>query len=296
MTQLTVRAASLAVAFALVAQAATAQEPAAEDPVVATVNGDEVLRSEVLETAEQLPPQYRQQIDLIFPQLLQRTIDLRLIGAAAEAGGLSDDPEVKRRMEEILGSVMREVYVEQQMAARISEDMLKERYDAFVEANPPKPEVHARHILVEQETEAQELIGKLDEGADFAELAKEHSIGPSGAQGGDLDYFTKEQMVPAFADAAFALDKGSYSKDPVQTEFGWHVIEVLDRRELPPPPFEEIKPQLFDELSQETVQAMLVELRDGAEIKIVGEEDSEATPESEAGTESKSEAEPAPTQ
>ncbi len=269
MTQLTVRAAGLAVALALAAQAAVAQEPAAEDPVVATVNGDDVLRSEVLETAEQLPPQYRQQIDAVFPLLLQRTIDLRLIGAAAEAGGLEDDPAVKQRLEEIRGAVMREVYVEQQVAARVSEDMVKERYDAFVEANPPKPEVHARHILVEEEAKAQELIVKLDEGADFAELAKEHSIGPSGAQGGDLDYFTKEQMVPAFADAAFAMDKGTYSKEPVQTEFGWHIIEILDRRELPPPPFEEVEEQLFEELSQEAVQAILTELRDGAEIKIV---------------------------
>ena len=269
MTQLSLRAASLAAAFALAAPAAAAQEPAAEDPVVAPVNGDDVLRSEVLETAEQLPPQYRPQIDLIFPQLLQRTIDIRLIAAAAEAGGMGDDPEVKRRLEEIRRAVMREVYVEKQVAERISEDMLKERYDAFVEANPPKPEVHARHILVEEETDARDLIGKLDEGADFAELAKEHSIGPSGAQGGDLDYFTKEQMVPAFADAAFALDKGSYSKDPVQTEFGWHVIEVLDRRELPPPSMEEVEDQLFEELSQEAVQDILTELRDGAEIKIV---------------------------
>ena len=278
MTQLSLRAASLAAAFALAAPAAAAQEPAAEDPVVATVNGDDVLRSEVLETAEQLPPQYRQQIDLIFPQLLQRTIDIRLIAAAAEAGGMGDDPEVKRRLEEIRRAVMREVYVEKQVAERISEDMLKERYDAFVEANPPKPEVHARHILVEEETDARDLIGKLDEGADFAELAKEHSIGPSGAQGGDLDYFTKEQMVPAFADAAFALDKGSYSKDPVQTEFGWHVIEVLDRRELPPPSMEEVEDQLFEELSQEAVQDILTELRDGAEIKIVEAPEPEASP------------------
>ncbi len=286
MTQSTVRAASLAAAFALAASAAIAQEPAAEDPVVATVNGKDVLRSEVMESAEQLPPQYRQQIDIVFPMLLDRTIDLRLIAEAAEAGGLSEDPEVKRRMDQIRVAVMREVYVEQQMAARISEDMLNERYDAFVAANPPKPEVHARHILVEEETKAQELIGKLDEGADFAELAKEHSIGPSGAQGGDLDYFTKEQMVPAFAEAAFAMDKGSHSKDPVKTEFGWHVIEILDRRELPPPPFEEVEEQLFEELSQEVVQAMLVELREGADIKKIGEEKAESSPE----------AEPAPTQ
>jgi len=280
MTQITVRAAGLAVALALAAQAAMAQEPAAEDAVVATVNGDDVLRSEVLETAEQLPPQYRQQIDAVFPLLLQRTIDLRLIGAAADADGLDDDPEVKRRLDEIRGAVMREVYVEQQVAARISEDMVKERYDAFVEANPPKPEVHARHILVEEETKAKELIGKLDEGADFAELAKEHSIGPSGAQGGDLDYFTKEQMVPAFAEAAFAMEKGTYSKEPVQTEFGWHIIEILDRRELPPPPLEEVEEQLFEELSQEAVQAILTELRDGAEIKIVEAPEPAAEPDS----------------
>ena len=251
------------------AQDTQAQEPAAEDPVVARVNGADLLRSEVEETAKQLPPQYQQQLDAIFPMLVQRAIDLRLLGGAAEAAEMKDDPEVQRRMADIRLDIMREVYLEQQVAERISDDMVQERYDAYVEANPPKPQVHARHILVEEEAKARELIVELDGGADFAELAKEHSKGPSGAQGGELSYFSKEQMVPAFAEAAFSLDKGSHSKDPVQTEFGWHVIEILDRRELPPPALDEVRDQLFDELSQEAVQQILDGLRNEAKIEIL---------------------------
>lgn len=285
MTQFSLPAACLAAALLLTSQGALAQETAsegsdaaAEDPVVARVNGEDVLRSQVEETAKQLPPQYQQQLDAIFPMLLERTIDLRLLSGAAEAADLGKDAEVQKRLAEIRVAVMREVYLEQQVAERVSEEMLKERYQAFLEANPPEAEVHARHILVEEEAKARELITQLDGGADFAELAKEHSIGPSGAQGGDLDYFTKEQMVPAFADAAFALEKGNHSVDPVKTEFGWHVIEVLDRREIAPPKFEEVEQQLFEELSQQAVQDILTDLRDGAEVEIMGAPASEADP------------------
>lgn len=285
MTQFSLPAACLAAALLLTSQGALAQDTAsegsdaaAEDPVVARVNGEDILRSQVEETAKQLPPQYQQQLDAIFPMLLERTIDLRLLSGAADAADLSKDEEVQKRLAEIRVAVMREVYLEKQVAERVSEEMLQERYKAFLEANPPEAEVHARHILVKEEAEARELITQLDGGADFAELAKEHSIGPSGAQGGDLDYFTKEQMVPAFADAAFALEKGNHSVDPVQTEFGWHVIEVLDRREIAPPKFEEVEQQLFDELSQQAVQDILTGLRDAAEVEIVGAPGTEAAP------------------
>ncbi len=283
MTQFSLPAACLAAALLLTSQGALAQETAsegsdAEDPVVARVNGEDVLRSQVEETAKQLPPQYQQQLDAIFPMLLQRTIDLRLLGGAAEAANLHDDPEVQKRLDELRVAVMRDRYIEQQVAERVTDEMLQERYQAFLEANPPEAEVHARHILVEEETKARELITQLDGGADFAELAKEHSKGPSGAQGGDLDYFTKEQMVPAFADAAFALEKGNHSKDPVKTEFGWHVIEILDRREIAAPQFEEVEQQLFEELSQQAVQDILTDLRDGAQVEILGAPEAEAAP------------------
>ncbi len=166
---------------------------------------------------------------------------------------------------------IREVYLEQEVLARITDDGLQAKYKDFVANNPPETEHHARHILVTSEEAAREVIAKLDEGADFAELAKESSTGPSGAQGGDLGYFTADQMVPEFSEAAAKLEPGQYSKDPVQTQFGWHVIKVEDRRTAEPPGFEEVEPQLREAMAREAVEAVFNDLRDGATIEIVSE-------------------------
>ncbi len=241
----------------------------AEDPVVATVDGTPILFSQVTAYAFTLPPQYRQAFDQIFPFLVQRLIDLALIDKAAKAEGLSDDQEVHERVDRLTVEVMREVYMERLLAAQVSEDDVKARYQAYLAENPPEQEVRARHILLKTEAEAREVIAALDGGADFAKLAEDHSTGPSAAQGGDLGYFTGQQMVPAFAEAAFALEPGSYTKDPVQTEFGWHVILVEDKRTKAPPSFEQLEPQLKQELQGAAVESHLTELRSGAEIEVI---------------------------
>ena len=112
-------------------------------------------------------------------------------------------------------------------------------------------------------------LAPLDGGADFAELARERSTGPSGPQGGDLGYFTQEQMVPEFAQVAFALEAGTYTNEPVQTQFGWHVIKVEDRRQTEPAPFEEVEEQLREEVSREVINAVIGELRQNATIEVV---------------------------
>jgi peptidyl-prolyl cis-trans isomerase C len=121
---------------------------------------------------------------------------------------------------------------------------IKARYDKEVAATPPEEEISARHILVETEEEAKALITELDAGKDFAELAKEKSTGPSAGQGGDLGFFTKGRMVPEFEAAAFEITPGEYGKEPVKTQFGWHVIKVEERRETAPPAFEEVADQV----------------------------------------------------
>src|SRR6185437_5838990 len=132
----------------------------------------------------------------------------------------------------------------------------------------PKEEVKARHILLPTEAAAKEVIAQLDKGADFAALAKEKSTDPSKETGGELGYFTRDDgMVPEFADAAFKLKKGEYTKTPVHTQFGWHVIEVEDRREVKPPSFEESKPQLKEEAARAAVGSKLKELRGKAKIE-----------------------------
>lgn len=240
-----------------------------DDPVVAVVDGTPILFSDVTTYAFSLPPQYRQAFNQIFPYLVQRLIDLALIDKAAKADGLADDQEVQDRVQKLTVEVMREVYMERFLAGEVSPEEVEARYQTYLEENPPEEEVHARHILLESEEEAREVIAQLDEGADFAALAEEHSTGPSAAQGGDLGYFTGQQMVPNFAEAAFALEPGSYTKDPVQTEFGWHVILVEDKRTKSPPTFEQLEPQLKQELQGAAVESHLAGLRADADIEVI---------------------------
>lgn len=272
MTSLRTLIAGFGLALAVAVPAALAQEQGAgpvEDPVVARVDGEEILRSEVLAMASSLPPQYQSQIMQIYPALVQRLIDFRLAGRLGRAEGLANDDEVKARVAAAEERAIRDVYLERAIEARVTDEGLKSRYEEFVVANPPSSEQRARHILLKTKEEARDIIAELDAGADFAELAKEHSTGPSAAQGGDLGYFTAEQMVPEFAQAAAALDPGSYSAEPTQTQFGWHVIKLEDRRQVPTPSFEEMEDQLRQELSTEAVEAILADLRDGAEIEIL---------------------------
>jgi peptidyl-prolyl cis-trans isomerase C len=279
------RAAAIMTCLSIVPVAADAQEPPeAENPIVARVDGVAIHMSEVIEYAATLPPQYRQAFDQIYPYLVQRMIDLVLLDKAAEAKNLSEDEEVEARVAQLAVSIMREVYLERLIVAEVDEAAVEARYQTYLEENPPSEETHARHILVESEETAREIIAALDEGADFAELAMERSTGPSAPQGGDLGYFGASQMIPAFSDAAFSMEVGSYSKHPVQSEFGWHVILVEDRRSQAPPSFDEMAPELRQELQGAAVEAHLAGLREGADIEVV-EPEPEPEPEGAEGAE-----------
>jgi peptidyl-prolyl cis-trans isomerase C len=262
---------ALAAPLLTLAPAASAQSQGMageDDPVVARVDGMEVHRSEVFAFASTLPAQYQSQIMQIYPMLVQRLVDFKLAAKAGNDAGLADSAEVKKRMAELKERVIREVWFQKQIDAKVTDEALQARYKEFVKENPPKKETHARHILLETEEQARDLIAKLDEGADFEELAKEHSTGPSGAQGGDLGYFTDDQMVPEFAAAAKQLQPGEYSKEPTKTQFGWHVIKVEDRRDSAPPSFDEVKDKLHDELARAAVESALAELRQNADVEI----------------------------
>jgi len=247
-----------------------AQESAVdENQVVARVDGEDILLVEVLKLAGNLPPQYQAQFAQIYPLLVRRVVDFRLAGKAGRAEGLSDDEEVKARLAEAEDRVIREVYLERKIDARVTDAAVREQYAKYLEENPPKTEQRARHILLKTEEEARAVIAQLAEGADFAELAKEHSTGPSASQGGDLGYFTADQMVPEFSAVAEKLQPGEYSKDPTQTQFGWHVIKVEDRRETTQPAFAEMEGQLREDMAREAVESILAELRDGADVEIL---------------------------
>lgn len=261
--------AGFGLALILVPFAASAQDKDQDDPLVAKVNGAAIHRSDVLKAAGALPPQYQAQLDQIFPALVERLVEFKLLAEAANAAGLAKDAEVERRMAELRSDVMREVYLDRQIAKRIDDASLQARYKTFLEQNPAKSEIHARHILVEDEAAAKEVIAELAKGKDFAELAKERSTGPSSERGGDLGFFTADQMVPEFSEQAFQLKDGQHSEKPVQTQFGWHVIKVEERRNSAQPTFEAVVEQLREELSRDAISTVLTDLRAGAEIEIV---------------------------
>ena len=255
-----------------VVPAAWAQDQAAaEDPVLATVNGEPVTQSQVMQAVSTLPPQYQANLAALLPTLLNRIIDMRLVGVAGREAGLAEDAEVKKRMDQVETEVIRQVYMEREIEARVTDEKVRARYEKFKEETPPEEQIHARHILLKTEEDATAVIAELDAGGDFVKLAEERSTGPSATNGGDLGFFVAGQMVPEFSEAAFALEPGSYSKEPVQTSFGFHVILTEERRTTEPPAFEDIEPKLREEVTGAELEALLAEVREGAAIEINNE-------------------------
>jgi len=260
-----------AVAALIISSAAMAQTAPApqDDPVVARVNGAELHRSDVLAAQKSLPAQMQQlPIEQIYTPLLDQLVTGTLISEAGRQDHLADDPEVKRRLARLEDRVIQEVWVSRIVEKAATDEVLHQRYEQFVKDHPRKEEVSARHILVEKEDDAKAIIAALDKGADFATLAKEKSTDPAKDNGGDLGFFSREDMVPEFADAAFKLQKGEYTKTPVHSQFGWHVIKVEDRRTAAPPSFEDSKQQLTNELAREVIGAKIKDLRSGAKIEM----------------------------
>ena len=264
-------AAVLSGLLVLAASGAIAQDSGAtqeSDPIVARVNGAPVHQSELITAARQLPAQYQATMDQVLPILLERLIDLRLIGEAGRAEGLAEDAQVKSRVQQAENRIIGEIYLEQQVSAQVTDERIRGRYEEIVESTPPSEEIKARHILLKTEQEARDTINALDTGVAFVELAEERSTGPSASKGGDLGYFTADQMVAPFSEAAFAMEPGSYSKEPVETQFGFHVILVEDRRKKEPPTFDDLEGQIREELAGQAVKDLVQGLREKAEIEI----------------------------
>lgn len=260
------RAAALALTLAIAAGPALAAGSAA-DPVVAVVNGKEIKKSDVVQLQQTLPQLRQVPLEMVYEQLVDHLVNSRLVTAQARKQKLQDDPMVKERLKDIENQLIQQAYLAKRVDAEVTEDKLRKRYKAFLEENPPEEEVHARHVLLETEEAAKEVIKELSGGKDFAEVAKERSTGPSAQSGGDLGYFAKDAMVPEFAEAAFAMKPGEVSKEPVKTQFGWHVIKVEDRRLGEPPAFEEVKDQLKGEMAEQVVTKLITDLRDKAKVK-----------------------------
>ena len=268
-------AASLLAAFVLAsgsASAQTAQPPqpvdTAADPVIAIVDGSAIRRSDMAAVQRSLPAQFQQMpLEMIYPMLLERMIDAKLLAAAGRKAKLLDDAEAKARLAQFEERLLQEIYLTRKLSAGVNEMAVKARYDKFVKENPPKEEIHARHILVATEAEAAAIIAELAKGADFAKLAAEKTTDPSGkTTGGDLGFFGKDEMVPEFATVAFALKPGEITDKPVKTQFGWHVIKVDEKRSVAPG-LEEAREQIVNDLQQEIVAEEVAALRKDAEVE-----------------------------
>lgn len=246
---------------------ALAQGPAlaaGEDPVLATVNGTALTAADVERYRERRPENEGTQ-----EELLQELINIELLVQDALQAKLDQSDDFKLEMDMTRRAMLAQFAVRHQIDSNpVSETQMRELYDAQIGQAAGKTEYHARHILLENEADAQKVIADLDAGGDFATLAKERSTGPSGPQGGDLGFFGPEQMVPEFSQAVVALAPGSYSKSPVQTQFGWHVILLEETRTAEGPTYESLKPQIENMLQSMQVREYLEGLRSAAKIEV----------------------------
>ena len=254
---------------ALLALSASFATPAwAQEKIsVGSVNGEPMYLDEVMQLTEQLPDEYRRQpLESYYPNLVAEIANTKLGAKAATDANLQDNELVQDAIRIATERILAEAYFATEMRKMVTDEEIQSAYDRFIADSDSREEISARHILVNEKQEAVDLIAKLKDGADFATLAQEFSTGPSGPKGGDLGYFGRGQMVPDFEVAAFDLEIGTFTAEPVQTQFGWHVIKLEDKRTQPAPTLEEMRSQIAQGLSQQALARLIEELRKDADI------------------------------
>lgn len=240
------------------------------DAVVARVNGTEIRASDLAIAEEelganvqQIPPEAKRDY------LISYLTDATLVAQAADAKKLGETDEFKRRLAYARNKLLMETLLQTESKAALTEEAMRKVYDEAAKQMGGEKEVRARHILVETEDEAKAVAAELAKGTDFAELAKQKSKDPGAAEGGDLGYFTKDQMVPEFSEAAFTLETGKVST-PVKSQFGWHVIRVEDKRDRPVPPYEQVKSQIETYVVRKNQAELVAKLRESAKVERIG--------------------------
>jgi peptidyl-prolyl cis-trans isomerase C len=276
--------AALALAACALAAPALAQAPAAAppsappagaaspqaapaDPVVAKVNGTEIRLSDVAEAAQQLPTEMRSMPpSMLFPLLIDQLVDRAAIVELARKRGLDKEPAVARQIVRAQDQALQGALISRDVGPLVTEAEVRARYDREIAGKPGEEEVHARHILLGSEADAKAVIAELKKGDDFAAIAKARSTDKASGDG-DLGFFKKNDMVPEFGEAAFALKPGQVTETPVKTQFGWHVIKLEARRAAPPPTFEEAQDELRSKMIQDGVQKVLAQARAGVTVE-----------------------------
>lgn len=265
--------ASLAATACLAAILAAGLPVRAQDnPVLAKVNGVEIRQSDVALAEEELGPSLAQMDPASKKDnVLAFLIDLKIVAKAAEDKKVENSEDFKRRLAFTRSRLLMDSLLATEGKAATTDEAMKKVYEEAAKQISGEQEVHARHILVETEDEAKAIKAELAKGADFAELAKKKSKDPGASDGGDLGFFTKEQMVPEFSAVAFTLEPGKIS-DPVKSQFGWHIIKVEEKRTRPLPTFDQVKDTIISQLSAQKAKQTIKELHDAAKIEIVDPE------------------------
>jgi peptidyl-prolyl cis-trans isomerase C len=238
------------------------------NPVVAIVNGLQITRTDLLTEQQYLPPNLRgRPFAANYDVLLNRMIDLVLLSEEAERLEMPSEPEVRRRIELARKRVLRDALMDRNIAASVTEEKMRAEYAAVRQREDfAFEEVRVRHIVLRTQEEALEVIAEFTNGADFAKLAKQRSIDPSAARGGDLGYFRQGEVDPAFAQAVFDMEVGPVSPTPINTQFGWHVVQKTDHRTVEPT-FEAVAPALHQRFAGEASNGLIRSLRETAKVQ-----------------------------
>lgn len=245
--------------------------PAGADAVAATVNGHKIMESDVAALHQSLPPQYRQiPLEELRGQLLDRLVEQKMVADAARKEGLLERPDIRKRLEMVTEGLLHDAYIEERIASAVTEAKVREEYQKSIALESKREEIRARHILVKTREDAVAVIVEVQGGADFAEVARRKSTGPSSRNGGDLGFFGEGQMVPAFSKAAFALNPGEITSEPVQTQFGWHVIKLEERRVAGSSSFEQAAGKIREELRKKAYDQAIAEIRAKSKVEIKG--------------------------
>lgn len=259
------------------APASSATTPAPKNPVVAIVNGYKIHLSDLAKAAQSLPPQLQQAPPQeLYPVLLNRLVDERALLVKAREGNVAQQPAVKQAMQHAANRALEAAYLRAEVKPKLNGAAVKAYYQAHYVGKKQPEEVKARQILVKTQAEAVKIIGQLNKGAKFSALAIKDSIDPGAKNGGELGWFSKDEMVKPFADAAFALKPGTYTKTPVQSQFGWHIIKSQGKREKPAPSFADVKDKIQQKLTNTAINKALVDARKGLTVKLFNPDGSPA--------------------
>jgi len=261
------RIAALGALLVALAAPAAAQ---AQDKVLAKVDGQPITEKDVASASASLAAQLAQLPEEARKRaVLDRLVDMRIVANGAAKAGLDQSDAFKARLDQVRTQLLVAEFVKAKVEPSVTEEAIKARYEKDAKSFDPPEEIHARHILVKEEADAKAIIAELAKGADFAKIAGEKSEDPgSGSQGGDLGFFGPGEMVPEFETAAKALKPGEVTKEPVKSQFGWHVIKLEEKRKQPLPALDEVRDQVKQALVGETFTKMLDDMKKASKVEI----------------------------